>query len=90
MDITDLFRRRKQAEVALSDPILVSAFEDARQRALVVLEKSRLDDYEGRELAYQRLKALEAVKHELARYISEHQVEKARLDLEEKRADARL
>lgn len=85
MKISELFRRKAAAEAALEDPILMAAFDAARDRALSVIERSPLKESETRELAYQRLKALEAVKHELAVFINEHTTEKARLDREARR-----
>ena len=80
MTIADLFRLRQGAEAALNDPTLLAAFAAAKGRALKVIEKSGLKESEARELAYQRIKALEAVKRELAQFIADHKVERERLD----------
>lgn len=88
MKLTELFRRKIAAEAALEDPVLGEAFEAARQRALNVIEKSPLRETETRELAYHRVKALEAVKHELAVFLQEYSTEKARLERAERQSDA--
>jgi hypothetical protein len=80
VSIADLFRRRRGAEAALLDPTLLEAFASAKERAQLAIERSSLKDHEVRELAYHRLKALEAVKHELERFIAAHKIERERLD----------
>lgn len=76
MELRELFRRRRAAEVALEDPALIEAFATLRAKAHAAFEASSAHDIEAREEAHQRLRVLKAIESELAAMIADHELAK--------------
>lgn len=71
-DLGALLRRKRAAQARLEDPVLVEAFATVRTKMLTAIERSKVHDIEEREAAYAMLRALDAVKGELAAMVRDH------------------
>jgi hypothetical protein len=78
LTLGQLFQRREQAEQALKDPAILEAFAACSNRAWLDFATSAPHDYERREDAYQRFRALGAIQSEMQRAISDHEIAKIR------------
>ena len=76
-DLKRLFGRRRDAEAAMEHPGITAAFLAAKDRAIEDFTTSAPHQYEAREDAYQRLRALALVRQELEAAIAEHEYAQA-------------
>lgn len=81
IDLTALYRRKERAETTLSDPGLVEALSAVRDRARRDFETSEPHEYDAREDAYQRLRAVMSLEAELRSSIAAFKVEERREDM---------
>lgn len=74
----EVVERANQAERVLQDPTMQKAFEGVRQNLLEALEGSMMGDRDTHHEIALSLQALKSVKRQLARWVTDGEVERRR------------
>lgn len=70
--MTEREERARHAQALLDDPLWREAIKELREAKIADFAHSAPTDPEAREKAYQEMKAIEAIEHQLGQWIRDH------------------